>query len=358
VVATVALHALLLAVYVARHGHDVSVLVCVGQERVGQPPFEAVRAGLGRFGYDGQFYYAIARAPWRRHPASLECPARQFRILYPALCWLLSGGQARLLLWICPVVNLAAIGLLSWLGARLALAYGMSAWWGFLLPMAVNAGLPALRNLTDPLSTLAILGLLFTWLRNGRAWALTLWAAAVVFSREQNVIILVLLAGAAVWRRRFDVLAGLSVVLLLLGAWFTALYIAYQQWPLMPRQGNIDVPLAGILRLCTHLRGATGSRSTLLMNGACLAHLLLQIGLALYLVRYRGDGAVTAITLAAAGLAVLGGPAIYEHTFGYTRVFACLPLGICLQAIQARRAGPLLLLAPAALWPWLAAIRA
>ena len=40
----------------------------------------------------------------------------------------------------------------------------MSPWWGFLLPLLLNAGTPALRDLTDPVATFAVCGLLAAWL--------------------------------------------------------------------------------------------------------------------------------------------------------------------------------------------------
>ena len=93
VAAAVAFHLALLAMYLPAFHGDLSSLVCVGQERIGAPPFEAVRVGFVTGGFDGQFYYAIARNPWTWHRAELDVPAyRHVRLLYPALAWALSGG--------------------------------------------------------------------------------------------------------------------------------------------------------------------------------------------------------------------------------------------------------------------------
>src|SRR5689334_9259721 len=132
-------HAALLAAYVAAFGGDPSALVCAARERLGRPPYECLRTGFDRNGYDGQFYYALARAPWRRHGSDIDAPAvRHARILYPALSWLFSGGDARLLVWVMPAVNLLAIAALAGLGAAVACRHGLGAWWGALLPLAVN----------------------------------------------------------------------------------------------------------------------------------------------------------------------------------------------------------------------------
>src|SRR5579871_4129202 len=92
--AAAVLHAGILAGYVAAFHGDLSALVCVARERLGRTPYEHIHTGFDRNGYDGQFYYAIARAPWRRHDLGIDAPAiRQARILYPALSWALSAGD-------------------------------------------------------------------------------------------------------------------------------------------------------------------------------------------------------------------------------------------------------------------------
>src|SRR5262245_13469598 len=93
ILAAVALHVALLGVYLAAFHGDLSALVCVGQKQIGTPPYEAVRVGFDTGGFDGQFYYAIARNPWVWRPTVLDVPAyRHVRVLYPALAWALSGG--------------------------------------------------------------------------------------------------------------------------------------------------------------------------------------------------------------------------------------------------------------------------
>src|SRR5438105_4217839 len=99
--AAMALHLVFQVKYASRFGGEPDALVCVAPARVGQPPYEAVTHGVGRDGYDGQYYYALARNPWARHDAGIDVPAaRQLRILYPAICCLLSGGDPVRLFWV------------------------------------------------------------------------------------------------------------------------------------------------------------------------------------------------------------------------------------------------------------------
>lgn len=352
VLAAIAWHAALLVPYLAAFGGDLSALVCVDQERIGHFPFEAISRGFPTGGYDGQYYYVIARRPWKPEVASIDSPgARQLRILYPTLGWLGSGGNGRLLLVVLPLVNLAAIGGLAWLGARLGLRQGLSPWWGFVLPLAVNAGLPILRDLTDPLAALTVFGLLAAWLEAAPGWRLALWAAAALLSREQNLAVVLILLATATWNRRRPAVVGLAAAVGLWLGWVVILRGTYGAWPFLPGQGNFGWPLAGMYYRWTHLGGLSGSRFSALAHGLRMAHLTGMILLAVALLRFRGDAALALFTLAGVLLAVLGGIKIYEDAWSYTRVFTWLPLGIWLTGVQDQRTWPLWLLIPAALWP-------
>jgi hypothetical protein len=331
VLAAVAFHAALLAGYVAAKGGDPAVLVCVGEERMGHGPYEIIRTGFERFGYDGQFYFALAQSPWRRHDAGIDfAPGRQMRILYPALSWLLTGGNAGRLLWVMPAVNLLAIGALAALGALVARRQGLSAWWGCLLPLAVNVGMPALRNLTDVLSILAVCGLLAGWLFRGPWWQLGLWAAAAAFCREQNIAVVGVVLAAAAWQRQGRTCTALAGVLGLWAVWAGALRLMYGTSPFLPTQGNFGPPLEAYLQCWPHL-GAHGVTGNAVVHAAALAFVGVQAVLALYLaVRRPGDPVLRLLLLAAVTLAVLGGPSLYEDKWSFTRVLAWLPLSLWL----------------------------
>ncbi len=352
VAATALLHAALIAGYVAAFQGDVSALVCTSRDSIGHEPYEAITRGFGKGGYDGQFYYAIARDPLKHHEQGIDAPAaRQLRILYPAVCWLLTGGDENLLLWAMPAVNLAAILALSWLGASLALRYGCSPWWGFLLPLACNVGMPALRNLTDPVATMAVFGLLAAWL-SGASWCtIACWATAAVLSREQNLPILVILLVAALWTGRRSTAVTLLGVLLLWGGWVCFLHSIYGDWPFLVASGNLGMPLSGILHRWMYLQGMSGSRVIAMLQLGLVAHLTLQICLAFYLLRMRANRVIAAVTLYGVLLVVMGGSFIYETPWSSARVFVYLPMGIWLGSMEIGKRWPVLLLVPAAVWP-------
>jgi hypothetical protein len=354
--AAAAFHAVLLAVYVAAFHGDVSALVCVARERLGQAPYQHIGIGFERNGYDGQFYYALAQAPWRRHDLDLDAPAvRQARILYPALSWLFSGGDGQRLLWVMPLINLLAIAALAGLGAAVARGYGMSPWWGVLLPFAVNAGMPALRNLTDVLSSLSVAALLIAWLRRWPWGAAGLCAAATLLSREQNVVVVLLVLAFSAWRCDKGWLAGLLAALLTWSLWLGVLRLFYGEWSLLPAGGNLGAPLTGMLSCWTHL--TRESRPFALFHVIFLLTLTLQLALAVRLLRRPGDGVLRLTALAGAALALVGGMSLYGDNWSCTRVFAWLPLGVWLACVELRWRWPLVALSTPALLPLAVLVR-
>src|SRR5262249_31228713 len=68
--------------YVAIYNGEASALICADQEKIGRSPFEAVKVGFPTQGFDGQFYYVLARDPWWRHGNDIDYPAyRHARIV-------------------------------------------------------------------------------------------------------------------------------------------------------------------------------------------------------------------------------------------------------------------------------------
>lgn len=353
VLAAAAWHALLLAGYVLAFGGDLSALVCADRERVGRWPYETVRVGFGTPGFDGQFYYTLARDPWRLYGAPIDVPAyRHARILYPALAWALSGGgDPGKLLWAMPAINLLAAAGLAWLGARLALHHGRSAWWGFLLPVVVNVGMPALRNLTDPLAALTACGLLTAWLLRSRAWVVFAWAAAAVLSREQNAAVVLIVLLAALYHRQWRHAAGLAAAVLLLAGWLAALRGAYGEWPFS--KDNVSLPLAGMFD-CWRQPGAFPTVRSAALHAVGMLLIAAQVALSVGLAFVRVNRSVKLVALAGALLALVAGAAVYEGEWSYTRVFLWMPLAVWLGSVVTGRRWPLAVLSPAALWPCLA----
>jgi hypothetical protein len=147
----------------------------------------------------------------------------------------------------------------------------------------------------------------------------------------------------------------LLVALLSWSLWLGILRLFYGEWSLLPANGNLGPPLAGMIYRWTHL--ADESRSFALFHVLCLAILTLQLGLAFSLAWTPGDRLIRLTALAGAGLAVLGGWSLYGDTWSYPRVFAWLPLGVWLTCVQLRWRWSLVALSTPALIPFAVLVR-
>jgi hypothetical protein len=358
VLAAALVHGLFLAVYLSKFHGDASVLICAGAQRSGVPPYEYVTRTIGPSGHDGQFYYSLAREPWRCHRQDIDVPAgRHLRIGYPALCWLLSAGEPHLLFYVMPAVNFLAIVALSALGAILALRRGQSPWWGFVLPLGANLGVSLLHDFTDVLSTAAVFALLAAWVFEARWHWIALAALLAVFSREQNLALVGLVALAAPYRGRLRTAGAVAGVLALWTAWVILLRCAYGSWPFLADSGQFEMPFAGMWFRWRHLGGNQGfSRRLAIIHAASLIHLLVLLAVALVLAWRQRNRVLAAATLGGVALAVLAGHNIYMDFWSYTRVFAWVPLCIWLSGLQMGRTWTLYCLSPGFFWSGVAAL--
>lgn len=354
VLAAGAFHLIATFLYLIPFQSDVSALMCLAEPLKDRPPFERIRAGFRPLGYDGAYYYAIAQDPWSKHDNVVDLPCyRHVRILYPALAWMFSGGDAERLLWVMPAINCAAVMGLAWLGTLLAVHYRRSRWWGLLLPIALNSTMPSFRNLTDPLAAVTVIGLLTAWLLEWPTWLLIGWGTASVLSREQNIALVMILLLEALLARRWSRMAGLGLISMIWAAWLLALKQAYGVWPTLAV--NVGPPFEGLWYHWTHLEGRPGPL-TLPVHAlrVALTASVLAVGLC---VIARGERVARLIAITALGLWSISSDAIFRDSFAYSRVLNLMPLAIWLWSVQAGRRWPAVVLASAGLWPAMEIVR-
>jgi hypothetical protein len=155
-------------------------------------------------GYDGQFVYRLALAPWTddrtAYGVTLDNPPyRHQRIATPVLAWtvaLLPGVSTLLALLL---VNIVALAVAAGYAARLARSLGRHPLWGLVL--ALPAGMPISlgRHLTEPVAWAAVLAGL--WYARERRWAPGAVALTVaVLGRETSLVVVAGLAAAELGR--------------------------------------------------------------------------------------------------------------------------------------------------------------
>ncbi len=112
-------------------------------------------------GYDGQFYYQIARDPLHA-TQFLDKPAYRYqRIVYALLVFVLSAGQTALVPYMLLLVNFVSIMVSVEIVARLLTKYGLSPWFSLAFGLYFGQTAALLFDTTEPFTyALVCLGVL------------------------------------------------------------------------------------------------------------------------------------------------------------------------------------------------------
>jgi len=113
------------------------------------------------YGYDGQFFYRLALNPLNFHHTAygitMDRSYRYMRIGYPVLTWLFSLGQHAAVPVMLVAVNIAAVGVMGYLGAVFARDGGRHALAGLLLPGYFGLITSLSRDTAEPLAAACLL---------------------------------------------------------------------------------------------------------------------------------------------------------------------------------------------------------
>jgi hypothetical protein len=261
-IALVAVTAEVVARVLLKLGGNVSGLALIGDVygHPGQLP-PGVRV-FHYAGYDGQFYYRMARNPaslhWSAYGVTLDQWYRLVRIGYPALAWLGSAGVPAALPCALVAVNLLAIGAIGVLGGVAAQQAGRQALWGLLLAGYFGFATSVARDLTEPLAAACLLGGILACRGRRFGWAAGLFAFGAL-TRETALVAPVALGVTrlvAFARRRARPGPG-DLAWLVPGAAFVAWEVVLKQatavFPILGDGGkNAGVPLLAALRAIGH----------------------------------------------------------------------------------------------------------
>jgi hypothetical protein len=149
-------------------------------------------------GYDGQFYYRFAFNPFNWNPTAygvtVDHNYRYTRIGYSLVAYIISlGGHGRLLPTVLVVVNLICVGVMAYLGAKLARESGRHALWGLLFVAYFGLVISVGRDTSEPLADACMLAGLLAY-RHSRYVLAALLVAYAVFTNEPILILCVAIA--------------------------------------------------------------------------------------------------------------------------------------------------------------------
>jgi hypothetical protein len=179
----------------------------------------------GSIGYDGQFYYYVARDPgqgWRQ----VDVPAYRYqRILYPLAARALSLGSDRVLPWTMIAINLGSLAASVAIVETMLVDCGASRWYALTVGLFGGQLFPAVAGLADPLALCLALAAMLTHARGRWRWSATLFTLAVLTKETMWIVAaayIVHILKQGQWRR--GLLMG-AVVGVPFALWQLSLYL-------------------------------------------------------------------------------------------------------------------------------------
>jgi hypothetical protein len=202
-------------------------------------PTQELPSGLG---LDGQQFYAIARNPWHPTEVAPLLDRPRYRLQRPLLAWsawlLQPTGGGYGLAWAFVLVGLIAIFAGSVATGALAVQLGGRPWLALAFALTPGAWFSLRASVADALAlALAIAALALA--QSGRARAAVACGIAAVLAKE---VILVVLIGWAISRRRRDDYLLAVIPAAVAAAWFVALRIML---PGQEQVGELAAPFVG-----------------------------------------------------------------------------------------------------------------
>lgn len=205
-------------------------------------------------GYDGQFYYRLALSPLSTEDQvggiEFDAPAyRQQRVGYPVMAWTLHSVSAVSAPAALIAVNIAAIGFMTYLGARIADVFGRHPAWGLVL-LAWPAFLFSLAfDLAEITGAALVLAAVLAILKEHHQTAVIALTAGVLV--RETILILTAIALLTTRRWRYAIPLGVLALwqMVIVALWGTLPALGSQ---IDSERGQLDLPLRGLVEGLPH----------------------------------------------------------------------------------------------------------
>jgi len=309
-----------------RYGGDFRAFLCLGH-KVPHPAVLASVPAAGPYGYDGQYYAALATDPLLLRGETsryLDAPSyRASRIFLPLAAWLLAGGWEPVAVVLYQLLGWG-LGLLAvFLVARWQQEEGAPFWLAWSLPSSVGLVVSFLRCTPDGAALAFLLWALWAH-RRARLAATTGALVAAVLTRETSILLAAALAFWELrqkrWTRAFVFLAAPLAVMV---GWQVSLHLRLGR-AFATGAGNFAWPFTWLPEKLASL--ATLSRLFLTMEVLGLLALALCLAAGLFLVlKGTSLGPVELAFLAFVALGLFLSYKVYVEVFAYSRVLIALP---------------------------------
>lgn len=200
----------------------------------------------GTWGYDGQFYYQLARDPWHAYQFMDNAPYRYQRILYPLLVFVFSLGNAALVPYCMLLFNGIAIVASVAIVAHILQKHQVSHWFGLALGLYFGQLAAFTFDTAEPFMVfLLCLGIWF--LQEKRVWLGALFMGLAALTRDTAVFFPLAYGVVFLFQRRWRdiipiaLLGGLPLLL-----WLGTIVLIFGKTGLGFTPSFEHIPFAGI----------------------------------------------------------------------------------------------------------------
>lgn len=283
-----ALYAAFTAVLLARFHFYLSVLVVAGDEFTN--PAAAPKnlyVSYNSSGYDGQFYYRLAVAPFSAKKSvagvHFDYPVyRAQRILYPILSYLVSGGRSSAVPWAMVIVNLLAAAAIGGLATLIFEHYQRTnaltavlivLYPGFLLTMS--------RDLTELVEIAFVLGGIALILRRRDRLAVVIFSLAVLAKEMALIVPIAVFLHRAFTRRLKASDALLLTPVAVFVGWKMYLFHLWRLPLSLGTDGHFSLPFAGMWQCIRSVATAPNGQTLLLIELLAVIVFTLTTGIAI-----------------------------------------------------------------------------
>jgi len=168
----------------------------------------------GSSGYDGQFFYYIAKYLFDTPIHMIDVPSFRFqRILYPLLIRIFSLGNYDLMPWVMIFINIGAIVIGTEVLDRLLRLKGLNPWYSLIYGLFIGQLWCVRRDLAEPLTYMLLLLAIYSYARKSPKLSVTFFILSL-FAKESAILFVAGYIASFLMQRKFKNAISFSILIL------------------------------------------------------------------------------------------------------------------------------------------------
>lgn len=201
----------------------------------------------GSWGYDGQFYYQMARNPFQAYQYMDNAPFREQHMFYPLVVGVLSLGQAALIPYMLLLVNVVSVILTVELLSRLLIKFGFSPWFSLALGLYFGQAAGVLFDTAEPFTYFLVCLGVWIVIEKSRYGLAALMLGLATLAREIAILFPIGYLCVAVVQKKWRVCAQMVLLgMLPLFLWLLILRLIFGQTGVTFTRPFEHIPFAGV----------------------------------------------------------------------------------------------------------------